>query len=330
LDVQFELLQTARRYFEDGGDRMRYTYPPLITSAIKLARRYHGREHLETEWSSKLNTLFRFIHQTISVLASKADSSSEICLRLYLLAAQVCGNNGPDFEDLTYEFYVQAFSVYEESIPDSRGQLHAIMTVMTTLQAARVFGVDNYDTLITKAALHSAKLLKKPHQAMAVLAASHLWWQNDFPPADGGEDEKDARQPLRDGQRVLECLQKALRIASSSIEIVVSLQLYCNALDHYLYYYQRKVKEVTSKYVNSLVELITSNIDSISTSDLYSSSRATQGLVEGVHTPDMITRHFKNTLIHIRDYKAAGSQDDGADWDQIDIAGALLKMGLSS
>ena len=40
-----------------------------------------------------------------------------------------------------------------------------------------MFGVDNYDTLITKAALHGAKLLKKPHQATAVHLASHLWWQ---------------------------------------------------------------------------------------------------------------------------------------------------------
>ncbi|KAJ3558756.1 hypothetical protein NM688_g732 [Phlebia brevispora] len=39
LDVQFELLQTARRHFELGGDRMRFTYPALITATIKLCRR---------------------------------------------------------------------------------------------------------------------------------------------------------------------------------------------------------------------------------------------------------------------------------------------------
>ncbi|KIO21692.1 hypothetical protein M407DRAFT_217984 [Tulasnella calospora MUT 4182] len=330
LDVQFELLQTARRYFEEGGDRMRYTFPPLITSAIKLARRYRGREHLENDWSQKLSSLFKFIHQTISVLVTKADASSEICLRLFLLAAQVCGDSGAEFEELTYEFYVQAFSVYEESIPDSRGQLHAITTIIGTLQNARVFGVDNYDTLITKAALHSAKLLKKPHQAIAVLSASHLWWQNDFPEVEG-QDEKDGRKPLRDGQRVLECLQKSLRIASSSIENIVTVQLYCEALDHYVYYYERQVKEVTAKYVNSLVELITANIDSISPSDMYSTARAPPGLVEGIHTPDMINRHFKNTLIHIKNRKesAADGGEGGVDWDSIDLVGALLKMGLA-
>ena len=44
LDVQFELLQTARRHFEAGGERIRYTYPAVITNAVKLCRRYKQRE----------------------------------------------------------------------------------------------------------------------------------------------------------------------------------------------------------------------------------------------------------------------------------------------
>ena len=65
LDVQFEvgllvsglyiintefccmkLLQIARRHFDLGGERMRFTFPALITSSIKLCRRYKNREHL--------------------------------------------------------------------------------------------------------------------------------------------------------------------------------------------------------------------------------------------------------------------------------------------
>ena len=160
----------------------------------------------------------------------------------------------------------------------------------------------------------------------------------------------DRLKPLRDGQRVLECLQKALRIASSSIEEIVSVQLYCDALDHYVYYFERQVKEVcmstavvesphsdtfqvTARYVNSLVELITSNIDSIAGTDVYPSPRAPPGLIEGVHTASMITRHFKNTLLQMRARIDAASDEEtpntGADWEQIDIVGALLKMGLS-
>lgn len=106
-----------------------------------------------------------------------------IALRLFLLSAQIADECG--FEDLTYDFYVQAFTVYEDSISESRAQLQAITLIIGTLAGAKVFGVDNYDTLITKTALHSAKLLKKSHQATAVGLASHLWWQEAPTPAEG-------------------------------------------------------------------------------------------------------------------------------------------------
>lgn len=43
---------------------------------------------------------------------------------------------------------------------------------------------------------------------------------------------------------MLECLQKSLRIASSCFEEVVSVQLYVDALDKYLYYFEHGVAEV--------------------------------------------------------------------------------------
>lgn len=122
-----------------------------------------------------------------------------ISLRLFLLAAQAADYCG--FEDLTYEFYVQSFSVYEESISDSRAQLQSITTIIGQLQHAKVFTKDSYDTLSTKAALHAAKLLKKPHQSMAVQVASHLWWQAPAEPvaevngtAEGEEKEKEGAE----------------------------------------------------------------------------------------------------------------------------------------
>ncbi len=178
LETQFSLLQTARKHFVDGGERIKFTLPPLITSALKLARRYKLRERKEPNWETKMLTLYKFIHQVISILYNKVESS-DICLRLFLLAAQSADESG--FEELAYEFYVQSFTIYEESISESRAQLHAIGLIISTLQTARVFGTDNYDTLITKAALHGAKLLKKPHQAAAVMMASHLWWQTETP-----------------------------------------------------------------------------------------------------------------------------------------------------
>jgi hypothetical protein len=44
---------------------------------------------------------------------------------------------------------------------------------------------------------------------------------------------------------VLECLQKALRIANSAIEEIVTVQLYCDTLDKYLFYLDRGAPAVS-------------------------------------------------------------------------------------
>ncbi|KAK4049997.1 retromer complex subunit Vps35 [Microbotryomycetes sp. JL201] len=352
LAVQFQLLQTARKEFSEGGDRIRWTFPPLIVAAIKLARRYKENENEMAEWDVKIATLFKFIHQCTSVLYNKVEAS-EICLRLYLLALSSADESG--LEELAYEFAVQAFTIYEESISESRAQLQAITLIIGTLQQTRVFGTDNYDTLITKAALHGAKLLKKGQQATAVALASHLWWQTDVPGRHGSSNDK---PPHRDGKRVLECLQKSLRIATSSIDELTSVQLYCDALDQYLYYFERRVEAISSKHINSLVELITSNIDSIHQTDVHpTSGSATSGLIEGVSTADAVVRHFRNTLLYIQARKngighdgqqpappssvgtaSVDDDDEGSAariaalesarlFADVDVAGPLLKLG---
>ncbi|KAF8639400.1 hypothetical protein AX17_001525 [Amanita inopinata Kibby_2008] len=351
LDVQFELLQVARKHFEAGGERMRFTIPALITSAVKLCRRFKNREHLEDDWQTKASTILKFARQLTSILAVQVEAPS-IALRLFLLSAQIADECG--FEDLTYDFYVQAFTVYEDNISESRAQLQAITLIIGTLAGARVFGIDNYDTLITKAALHGAKLLKKSHQATAVGLASHLWWQEPVSQTAEGETgsqgsagekvlsekaalkDEDAESsiksyPHQDSKRVLECLQKSLRIANSAIEEIVTIQLYCDTLDQYLYYLDHGAPAVAPKFVNSLVELITSGIDNITSTDVHPSQRAPPGLIEGVQVPEMIVRHFRNTLYHIHRRKnAAVDGAAGVDprWDDVDIVGAMLKMGI--
>jgi len=282
LATQDELLRTAHKLLAEGGERIRWTFPPLITSAIQLARRFRARQTEEKDWENRVSSLFKFIHRLISILYTKVESP-EMCLRLFLLAGQVADDCG--LEELTYEFFVQAFVTYEESISESRAQLQAITGIISSLQSSRVFGPDNYDTLITKAALHGSKLLKKSHQATAVLYASHMWWQGDE-----AHRESRTKPPLRDGKRVLECLQKSLRIATGCIDELTSVQLYVDALDRYIYYFEQGVEAVTPKYINSLVELITSNIDAVYSTDVHPSSASPPGLVDGINTPDMIVK----------------------------------------
>ena len=85
-------------------------------------------------------------------------------------------------------------------------------------------------------------------------------------------------------------------------------------------------KQVAPKFINSLVEVITSWIDGVNSPDVHPSQRSPPGLVENVQTPDMILRHFRNTLLYIQTRKNAAGADPR--WDEVDVVGAMLKMGL--
>ena len=187
-DTQFKLLQMARNAFADGNERIKYTTPALITISIKLARRYKQREHYEDNWQTQSSALYKFMLKSISNLYTRVNGAAELCLRLFISCGQIADQTG--FEEVAYEFFAQAFTIYEEAISDSRAQFQAVCIFAGALHQTRGFGKENYDTLITKCALHGSKLLKKPDQCRAVYLASHLWWATDIR-ARGEEDSKD-------------------------------------------------------------------------------------------------------------------------------------------
>lgn len=395
VDTQFMLLQTARDHLIQGADRIHYTLPTLVFAAVQLARRFKLREVVAasersgkgsssgssgsnrssgwSEWARKMGTLYKFVHQIIGLLYTRVESNSvsDLCLRLYLLVAQSADACG--FEEQAYEFYVQAFTVYEESISESRAQLQAIGLVISTLHTARGFGEENYDRLITKATLHGAKLLKKPHQATAVLMASHLWWQTEsyggaqvgvtLAPhgerrgcasaaaaaeaeaalhtldAEGskgalGQRPRGPQPLLRDGKRVLECLQKALRIANSCLDERSTVEIFCSALDQYLYYFEHGVEQIQPRFLNSLVELISAGLDALVSADPPSAQ--TEG--SGLAYPDACLRQFRAQLRHMLTRKRAAQEGlfrraiedtrSEPDWNAVIVQGAVAKWGI--
>ncbi|KAL1989599.1 hypothetical protein VTN49DRAFT_6796 [Thermomyces lanuginosus] len=256
-DTQLKLLQSVRAAYAEGNERIRYTTPAIVTASLRLARQLKAREHYDDNWQSQSSTLHRFMHQCISTLYQRVTTPScaDLALRLFVMCGEVADQTG--FEEVSYEFFAQAFTIYEDAISDSRAQFQAVCIIASALHNTRGFSKENYDTLITKVALHGSKLLKKPDQCRAVYLASHLWWVVENPLRE--EDPKDL---YRDGKRVLECLQRALRVADACMDTAVSVELFVEILNRYVYYYEQQNETVTTKYLNGLIELIHSNLQS--------------------------------------------------------------------
>lgn len=343
-DTQFKLIQKTSKAYSEGNERIKFTTPALITNSIKLANRYKTREHYDDNWSTQSSALYKFMHASLSKLLELVPSSADLCLRQFVLCGQVADQNG--FEEVAYEFFTQAFTIYEENVSDSRAQFQAVCIIAGALHETRNFTKENYDTLITKCALHGSKLLKKPDQCRAVYLASHLWWA--VPIAAKGEENEEgvslARssysfmiltklQLYRDGKRVLECLQRALRVADACMDTAVSVELFVEILNRYVYYFEQQneavsdpsphthsplpsplspVKRSTSssslfvlirqseqiaddtkitiKYINGLIELIHSNLQ----------TNQDSATIEGPR------KHFQRTLEYIQSREYEG------------------------
>ncbi|KAJ4174466.1 retromer complex subunit Vps35 [Fusarium falciforme] len=286
-DTQFKLLQMTRKAYSEGNERIRTTTPPLMTACMKLARRFKLREHFDDNWETQSNALFKFMHSALSTLYTRVNNAgaAEMALRLFCSAGQTADMAG--FEEVAYEFFAQAFTVYEEAISDSKAQFQAVCVIATALHQTRNFGKENYDTLITKCAQHGSKLLRKPDQCRAVYLASHLWWATPIT----SNDETEETELYRDGKRVLECLQRALRVADSCMETATSIELFVEILDRYVYYFDQQNESVTTKYLNGLIELIHSNL---------------AGNQQDSASVENSRRHFHQTLENIRSRQYEG------------------------
>jgi len=281
-DTQYALYATARKHFGQGGtQRIEYTLPALVYGSLALAERVHAREEAkDAALTVKTKKLFGFIHESISVLTSHYPA---LALRLFLSAAQTADRL--EFEAIAYEFVAQAFIAYEDELSESRAQYAAINLIVAALQTMSNFTQENYDTLVSKATQHCAKLLKKTDQCRAVTNCALLFWT--------GEDKNPGH---RDEKRVLACLQRSLKIANACLgqQVVLFIEI----LNAYLYFFDRKVPSISVKYVKGLLSLIDEHIRTLDNSEASRLAKA----------------HYENTRKHIRrkasSQAAAGAEED--------------------
>jgi vacuolar protein sorting-associated protein 35 len=311
-DEQFLLLSMARKHFVEGNDRIRFTFPPIVFMALQLARRYKNLQDKDEEWTRKATTLFRFIHQLISVLYNKSDTH-ELALRLFLMAAQAADQCG--FEENAYDFFVQAFTIYEESLSESRAQFQALTLIVGALQATRVFGADNYETLTHKCLLHSGRLLKRPDQCRAMCLCAHLFWATPSKWHTGGGEEEELYQ---DGVRVKETLQRALKIADACLDASINVQLFVEILNRYIYFFELGCQEVTPVYINGLFDLVHQNIstmDPAAKKDANATqlrNASTSALMESFDgsLAELVVKHFKATVKYMERRKQDAIDDN--------------------
>ncbi|KAK6890678.1 Vacuolar protein sorting-associated protein 35 [Candida tropicalis] len=260
------LLYIRKTYLNKNLENIIYTYPSLISRILFKLKiiGYVNLQQKKNDESSELQSTSNF--KNLSVIINELyqyhqEYSSDLILTLYLNTAIV--TDQLQLESLCYELFTQCFVIYEENLILSTHQnrnsasvnprdslsggslaFESILAIANSLAKTRNLSKDNYESLITKLTLYASRLSKKNEVTRAILACAHLWNQERK-----GEEN--------DGKRVLECLQKCLRVADGCLDPFLSVKLFIEILN------QSIILNVDSWFTNGVIELTKTNIENL-------------------------------------------------------------------
>eukprot|EP01041_Mallomonas_annulata_P001296 gene1296-2508_t len=304
-DVLMNMYSVIRNHFSQGGaQRMEFTVTPLVFAYLSLVRKIWVREKEKeaaaeavtdnnstssaTSSSPKIGTrkVFQLVMETIAGLANR---HALMAFKLYLQAAQAADQC--DFSPIAYEFAKEALLLYECEVTESKTQVRAVTSMIGTMLNCKHLNNEDYEALITKAAQYSNKLLKKPDQCRMVTLCSHLFWP------DGGLEAAGmtGRAQSVDPERVLECMQRALKIASTC-----SPQLYVDIIDRYVYYFEKNHPSIHEKYLTGLIALTKEQLSSSHETTTSTGFGSIPTPPSSSQTNAAVETHYRNTLAYIR------------------------------
>ncbi|KAI8615838.1 vacuolar protein sorting-associated protein 35 [Chytriomyces sp. MP71] len=153
---------------------------------------------------------------------------------------------------------------------------------------------------------------------------SGLFGEEDLAAGEGGSvaspivaGAEAVEKGFRDGRKVLECLQKSLKIADSVLEVAVNTELFIEILEQYIWFYENGNDVINVTYLNSLIDLIQSNIGSsviIPANPNNSSNSALSPTTVGGNPttagiPERIVKRFNNIVTRLKALRDEEEED---------------------
>jgi vacuolar protein sorting-associated protein 35 len=261
-DQQYHIIKICQDTFKNGGlERMRFTYPPIIMQAYALTYRYKQIREQDEKWEKKCQKLFQLCNQLINTLTKL--ETHDLPLRLHLQGALVASEIGSEnAETIAYEFFSQAYTLYEEQAGDSRAQCASLTLLIGTLEKVRCFGEENHSTLRQSLTQAATRLVKRPDQVQTLLLCTHLFWS-----AERVSEGAQKPEPVRDDEKVLACLKKAAKLTTQVMDHTTQIQLYHELLNSYIYFFNQNHPGIDISVLNSSIEKLQSELSKSSSSD---------------------------------------------------------------
>lgn len=123
-----------------------------------------------------------------------------------MLLGGICAANDAKVEALAYDFFQQAFLLYEEGLGDQRSRIAGLHALVAALGRTGIFSEENRATLCHQVTGYAGLMLRKVDQATAALVCSHMYWC----------DPEDGTSAVRQGAKVIDCLGRAIKASRAA------------------------------------------------------------------------------------------------------------------
>ena len=318
-EITFQIYTELKNIFVNGGERRKkVTLPALVNCIIlfchklslaydnknnliseEMKKNYYTNESIETYDISKIENgeafyklmleIYKLLNEIISLIK---ENWPEVALKLYLVSASQVNSilsEKKNFEEACASFMNGAMDIYNEGKYDINHKYFLLSQICGYLVNFTILSKENLENIIKVLMETGNKMTKRGDQFNSMIDIGQIYYI-----------------VLKDGNKVLDCINKARKYANFAMTNPQNLVLFVDLLNKYLYFVDANDETVTIKadQIDEIIELIKNHIQTIKNEVSKDSS-----FLPGIE------KYFNNTIEFIK--KRKGEENHKAVYDEL-------------
>ena len=308
-ETTFQIYDQLKTIFINGGERRKKVTLPALANCVilfchKISIAYDNKNDLVSEENKKnkyvqesINTYdiskiendeafynlmvsnYKLLNEIISLIK---ETAPEIALKLYLVCASQVNSIQSDkkqFEEECSSFLNAVMDIYNEGKYDINNKYFLLSEICGYLINFTILSKENMEGIIKILMDSGSKMGKRGDQFNSMINIGQIYYT-----------------VLKDGKKVMECINKARKYADFAMTNPQNLVMYVDLLNKYLYFVDLgdEIVTIEGEQIDDMIELIKNHIQTIKNEVTMDSS-----FLPGIEN------YFNNTIEFIQKRKSA-------------------------
>ena len=318
-EITFQIYEELKNIFVNGGERRKKVTLPALANCIilfchRISIAYDNKNDLIPEEKKKNNyvkesiatydiskiendegfnklmiEIYKLLNEIISLIR---ENWPETALKLYLVSASQVNSilsDKKNFEEACASFLNAAMDIYQEGKYDINHKYFLLEEICGYLLHFSILSKETLEGIIKPLYDSGNKMTKRGDQFNSMINIGQIYYT-----------------VLKDGKKVLDCINKARKYANFAMTNPQNLVLFIDLLNKYLYFVDAgdEIVTIEADQIDEIIELIKNHIQTIKNEVTVDSS-----FLPGIE------KYFNNTIEFIQ--KRKGEENHKAIYDKL-------------